>query len=326
MSRTTKYLLIAGFLLLVIAGLVYWYSVTYSLPDISKPQESQLAEQPQKEAPSVVPAKPTCVPKGQVLKGNQRLFVSANLLIAITSDASTYDANLGESHRKLTIYDTENCTPTFSQVLPVDISADYPYYLMPLDTTKGNLIAIIGSSRFYVYDIINKRLSPALKPIFKGERYLEDGQSGGIVGLETYGKYLVGYTQDQGMFAYNMTIPQNPKQEQPFAEYQLEDESHTSLFLLKSSGDSVQAIIPKFDANERAMSVSPLMESPQPVSQQVTKSAAINSRFVVMRMRDAKKTPMAIDMKTGRKIELPENIKNKANGEILTWLKNNRQK
>ncbi|NJL76104.1 MAG: hypothetical protein HC892_14855 [Saprospiraceae bacterium] len=137
---------------------------------------------------------------------------------------------------------------------------------------------------------------------------------------------MVGYTQDQGMFAYNMTIPQSPKQEQPFAEYQLEDESHTSLFLLKSSGDSVQVIIPKFNANERAMSVAPLMETPQLISQQVTKSAAANSRFVVMRMRDVKKTPVAIDMKTGSKIELPEDIKSKANGEILTWLKNNQQK
>ncbi|NJL76105.1 MAG: hypothetical protein HC892_14860 [Saprospiraceae bacterium] len=167
MSRTTKYLLIAGTLLLVIAGLFYWYSATYSLSDIPNPQKTQLVEQPQKEASFVVPAKPTCVPKGQVLEGNQRLFVSTNLLIAITADSSTYDANLGESHRILTIYNTDNCTPTFSQVLPVDISADYPYYLMPLDTTKEDLIAIIGSSRFYVYDIINKRLSPALKPTFK---------------------------------------------------------------------------------------------------------------------------------------------------------------
>jgi hypothetical protein len=203
------------------------------------------------------------------------------------------------------------------------MSADYPYYLMPIDSIKGELVAILGNSKFHVYDITNNRMSPALKPAFKGERYLEDAQSGGIVGLETYGKYLVGYTQDQGMFAYNMTIPQNPKQEQPFAEYQQEDESHSSLFLLKATGDSVQAIVPKFNAEERLVSVEPLMEAPQLVSQQITKSTTSNSRFVVIRLRDAQKTPMAIDMKTGRKIELPEGMKSKANGEIINWLKNN---
>jgi hypothetical protein len=263
--------------------------------------------------------KHNCNLTGEVLEGNQKFFHTKNKLIAIVANKSTFDESLGESHRVFVVYNTENCEQILTQTLPINFSPDYPYYLTKIDSVNGELVGIIGVDKFYVYDVANNLLSPALKPKFKGERYMEDAQSGAIVSLEPWGRYIIGYAQDQGMFAYNMTIPRSPKQVDPVAEFEQPNESHSTLFLLSMQEQNDQALVPQYDANNKKMELNPLIESSQGITQQVTKRVG-NRRYVVLRLNDKTKTPVAVDMQTGKRINLPEDLVNSNDTAIEAWL------
>ncbi len=263
--------------------------------------------------------KHNCTLTGEVLEGNQKFFQAKNKLMAILADKSTFDESLGESHRVFVVYNTENCEQIFTQTLPINFSPDYPYYLTKVDSVNGELVGIIGVDKFYVYDVANNLLSPALKPKFKGERYMEDAQSGAIVSLEPWGRYIIGYAQDQGMFAYNMTIPRSPKQVDPVAEFEQPNESYATLFLLSMQEQNDQALVPQYDANNKKMELNPLIESTQGITQQVTKRAG-NRRYVVLRLNNKSKTPVAVDMQTGKRINLPDDLINSNDTAIEAWL------
>ncbi|NJK82740.1 MAG: hypothetical protein HC912_01935 [Saprospiraceae bacterium] len=260
-----------------------------------------------------------CILEGTVLEGNQKFFATKNRLVAVIANQSTFDESLGESHRLLVVQNTENCESILEQTLPVNFSPDYPYYLTKIDSVKGELVGIIGVDKFYVYDIANNVLSAPLKPTFKGERYMEDAQSGAIVSLEPWGRYVIGYAQDQGMFAYNMTIARSPKQINPVAEFEQPNESYSTLFLLSMEAQNDQALVPQYDANNKKMELNPLIETAQGITQQTTKRAG-NRRYVILRLNDKTKTPVAVDMQTGKRIELPEDLTNSNDTAIEAWL------
>ncbi|MEL6721576.1 MAG: hypothetical protein AAFP82_22960, partial [Bacteroidota bacterium] len=190
----------------------------------------------------------------------------------------------------------------------------------PIDSIKGELVGVQGTDRLYVFDVANNLLSPVLNPDFKSNRQLEDAQSGAIVGMETWGRYLIGYVEDKGAFVYNLTIPKSPKQENAFAEYKQEDGSFASLFLLKEKGDDMQAVLPEYDMNQRKFALNPLLEEATNISQQINKNA-LNNRYIVLRAQDEARTPIAIDMEKNVRVELSTDMQGKSTQEILEWMK-----
>ncbi|MEM9887186.1 MAG: hypothetical protein AAF849_14930 [Bacteroidota bacterium] len=269
-----------------------------------------------------LPESHDCTIDTEVYEGNQQWFRGQSVLVAITADESTFDESLGVGHRLLVAYDTEDCSEIFKEILPVSVSADYPYYLTPVDSLKGELVGILGADRFFIYDVANNRLSKALNPKFRGNRELEDAQSGAIIGMETWGRYVIGYAEDKGSFVYNMTIPETPKQETAFAEYKQSDGSFASLYLLKEQEDNVQAVLPEYDLNERVFRLNPLMKEAAKISQQINKNA-LNNRYIVLRMQNENRTPVAIDMEKSQRISLPDAVQSKSTQEILEWVKKN---
>jgi len=267
-----------------------------------------------------LPESHDCNVEGEVYEGNQQWFRGKNTLVAITANESTFDEALGASHRALVAYNTEDCSEIFREVLPVSVSADYPYYLTPIDSIKGELVGVQGTDRLYVFDVTNNILSPVLNPDFKSNRQLDDAQSGAIVGMETWGRYLIGYAEDKGAFVYNLTIPKSPKQENAFAEYKQKDGSFASLFLLKEKGNNMQAVLPEYDLNQRKFELNPMLAEATDISQQVNKNA-LDNRYIVLRMQDEARTPIAIDMEKNVRVELPADMKTKGTQEIVEWMK-----
>lgn len=287
-------------------------TTTQASEEIGIPEESDIVVE--------LPESHNCKIETEVYDGNQQWFRGKNTLVAITADESTFDEALGASHRVLVAYNTEDCSETFREVLPISVSADYPYYLTPIDSIKGELVGVQGTDRFYVFDVTNNVLSPVLNPDFKSNRQLDDAQSGAIVGMETWGRYLIGYAEDKGAFVYNLTIPKSPKQENAFAEYKQKDGSFASLFLLKEKGDDMQVVLPEYDMNQRQFALNPLLAEATNISQQVNKNA-LDNRFIVLRAKDEARTPIAIDMEKNMRVELPMDMKGKSTQEIVEWMK-----
>ena len=261
-----------------------------------------------------------CKVEGEVLENNQKWIPERDRLIAIVADKSTEDPDFGESHRLVRVYDSEACEVIFKQELPVNVSPDYPYYLMGVDSMDRRLVGILGTGQFYVYDLDNNLISPALKPQFKGQRYLDDAQSGNILQMETIGRYVVGYSEDIGPFVYNLTIPKSPKQEQPIAEYKVSERDFSSLFLLKAEEGKQYAILPEYNAENRSFALNTLTEEATPMSSQLTKSGK-DTRYVVLRTTGTKPTAVAVDMQTKKRIALPAAIATKNTQEVLAWVK-----
>ncbi len=263
-----------------------------------------------------------CKVTDNVLENNQKWIPERDRLVAIVADETTEDPDFGESHRLVRVYNSETCEVIFNEELPVNVSPDYPYYLMGVDSMDRRLVGILGTGQFYVYDLDNNLLSPALKPQFRGQRYLDDAQSGNILQMETIGRYVVGYSEDIGPFVYNLTIPTSPKQEQPLAEYKVSERDFSSLFVLKAEDDKQYAIVPEYNAENRSFALNTLTESPTAVNTQLTKSAR-TSRYVVLRMKNEQKTAIAVDMQTKKRIELPEAVAGKNTQEVMTWVNAN---
>ena len=153
-----------------------------------------------------LPESHECSISTEVYEGNQHWFRGQNVLVAVTADESTFDEALGASHRLLVAYNTKDCSEIFKEILPVSVSADYPYYLTPIDSIKGELVGILGADRFFIFDAANNQLSKALNPKFRSNRQMEDAQSGAIIGMETWGRYVIGYVEDGGSFVYNLSL------------------------------------------------------------------------------------------------------------------------
>ena len=313
MSGFLKKIAFVGFLLLCVAACKEpaKNNTSTNTPDVKTPPTSQ-------PIPKVLKKK-ECKIKENILKGNQKIVDGKNTLIGIVADEEG-------SHRKLEIYNTSTCELIKSEILPVNISADFPYLIADIIYNKNShLVAIKGYGAVYCYDVENQKLMDALIPDFLNERIAADASSGKIKHLEVWENYLIGYAEDIGAFVFDLTNTMQPKNLLPAAEFDLsegEGEDFASLFFLKSQNgkNTYQAIAPSYDYDNFQFQVNPLFETPKDVNISISKKERGN-RFIVLKMKD--KNVFAVDMEAQKNVALPDQIKNKTTQEILNWLKKN---
>lgn len=270
-------------------------------------------------APTLSP--PECQVNGEVLDGNRVWIKSPDVLAVIKADESTATEGMGPSHRILEILDGRSCEQKFQATLPVNTSPDFPYYIAEVQYNSiSNIIGIQGFYKVMICDLEQNYKLTELKPEFFLEREYDDPQSGMVQRLEVWEDYLLGYTQDLGAFAFDLSDRNAPKAVLPFAEWQDPDNSrYHSMFLLPTEG-GVQAILPFYDAEEDNFMIYPLFDQPQQVSDQVTKSAR-NNQFLVLRQQNEGRTPIAIDLGARDLVDLPANVATKNTQEIIKWMR-----
>lgn len=247
-------------------------------------------------------------------------------MIVISADQSTYDANLGDSDRILEVFNTTDCSSLLKTTLPINRSADFPYYLATNCYEQVNkVVGIQGYSNFYFYDAENKKLSNPLVPDFLTEREMVDAQSGMIRGLMVWGHYILGHSIDNGPFAFDIIDKSNPKPVLPVAEYAIPNtEEFRYLFLLEAGNGRYQAIYPvsDIDAGGNLFEVQKLFSQALQVETSVPKNARNNRYIVLQDYTDPdKEKRVAIDMFKQKNVPLPDDIATKKTAEILTWLK-----
>lgn len=271
----------------------------------------------------------TCQPKGKILDGNQKLVKDQHTLICITADDTTHDKQFGDSHRVLEIYDTRTCKLINREVLPINRSPDFPYYIADIIFNKNShLVAIKGFGNLYCYDTKGQKLLQPLVPKFMNERVGQDAQSGQVKHLEVWENYLIGYALDFGGFVFDLTDVRNPKTLKPAAEYDLSNgnkEAFSSLFFLKSENEETyQIIAPFYDNEEMRFYVNSLFENPKFVSPFVPKEDEEN-RFVVIRTQEKPPQTIVVDMNKQSQLEVPKDIASQKAQVILDWLNENKK-
>jgi hypothetical protein len=272
-----------------------------------------------------VPVRPDCQIPGTILDGNQFWAKTENLLVTISADKETLDPDLGDSHRILTIYDGNNCQQVFKEVLPVNLSADFPYYLS--DITYNNLskvVAIRGFDKLFILDMASRKLSKPMTPKFLNNRFTEDAQSGMIQRLEVWERYMIGIATGMGAFVFDLSNPQQPSPVLPIAEYELEKGvRYNSLFALKSSDadDGYQLMMPDFDYENETFQINPLLPKPANVDININRQFRNNRQLVLKEMTGNEKRPIAIDMSKMKKYDLPAEVAAMKDTEIIEWMK-----
>jgi hypothetical protein len=286
-------------------------------------EASTNVEPEQPTTPSLTP--PDCQIDAEVLDGNRVWIKSKDVLAVVKADESNVNEEMGPSHRVLEILDGRSCEQKFQAKLPENTSPDFPYYIAEIQYNNvSNIIGIQGFYKVMICDLEQNYKLTELKPEFFLEREYGDPQSGMIQRLEVWEDYLLGYTQDLGAFAFDLSDRNAPKAVLPFAEWQDPDNSrYHSMFLLPTEG-GVQAILPFYDAEEDNFMLYPLFDTPQQVSDQVTKSAR-NNQLLVLRKQDEGKTPIAIDLGARDLVDLPASIASKNTQEILKWMRAQQQ-
>lgn len=270
-------------------------------------------------------SRPTCKLVGSVMEGNMFWAEPLGKLVVISAEEETKDANLGESHRILSVYD-QQCKQLFRQVLPVNFSPDFPYFLSEITYNKvSNQIAIRGYDKFYIFNLENLKLTNALSPKFQNKRFVEDAQSGSIKRLELWENYLIGFAASMGPFVYDLSNPETPSAVMPQAEFPIvKGEQYNTMFLLRSTdGDKeYQALLPDYDYDKENFKLNILFEKPMKFQPVINKSFKDN-RFILLKeqVEGGNPIPHAVDMKERKIIELPAELTGKKDGEILTWLK-----
>lgn len=271
-----------------------------------------------------VPPQHGCTLVGNILPKNQLWLEDQKILFVIKADSSTYDQNLGDSHRILEVYDTENCNRTKREILPINESPDFPYYLARITYNQtSQLVAVRGFKQIFVYDLANDELLPIVEPQFSEEIFTVDAQSGLIQIMELWENYIVGFAQDNGAFVINLENKQQPQSVLPFALWKDEQERPHALFLLPSQLGGFQAIIPSYNSGNGAFSVNPIFDQPQEIDTE-NPAGTVDSRYLVFRGSPGDKGQgIAIDISKRSLIDLPPNIAQGNNKSILNWLEQN---
>lgn len=266
------------------------------------------------------PEPKACEVQGKILDGNKLVLRDLQLMLCIVADSSTYDADYGDSHRILEVYETRECRRIERKELPVNVSPDFAYFLAEITYNNSSRIAAIrGFNTIYLYDLENRRLLPAISPRYASERFGEDAQSGMIVHLELWEDYLIGYARDNGCFAFDLRNDQEPKAIMPYAEYKTANEEFNAMFLLESHLGGTQAIVPSFDPDSSKFAINPLLAQPQELLTETVRSAK-NNRYVVIRKATDNKA-LAVDLLRCKPLDLPDEVALKPVQEVLKWAK-----
>lgn len=266
-----------------------------------------------------------CRVAGKMLDEGASVWIrSQEILVAVTADSSTFDADYGDSYRVLEVYDTRNCSLVERRVLPVNLSPDFPYYVAEISYNKVHQMAAVrGFKTIYLYDAENRRWLPELKPQFASARSGADAQSGMIQRLELWEDYLIGYAQDFGAFAFNLADKAKPAPVLALAEYKPASGIAQSLFLLPVQG-AFQAISPNYDGNSGTFSVNPMLDTPVALKTDIQKSAT-NNRYIVLRENSQANTAYAFDLAKNERVALPAEVAAQPTQEVLAWIRANRK-
>lgn len=270
--------------------------------------------------------KPDCNIDGSVLKANEFWAKDENLIVAVVAAPETNDPTFGESHRILEVYDGNTCERTLREILPVNFSPDFPYYLSDITyNSVSRLIAIRGFDKFYIFDLTNKKLTGPIVPKYLNERFAEDAQAGMIKRLEVWEDFLIGYAQSMGSFVFDLSDPAKPKAVLPAAEYEVvEDTEYNSLFFLLSTdkANGTQALIPHFDHENEVFSIGALFRKPVKLEAQIARNVRDN-RFIVIKelLGGTGSRPIGIDMLERKKVDIPDDIAQQKTTAIVEWMK-----
>ncbi len=263
--------------------------------------------------------KPDCQVAGTFLEGNELWLKERNRLLYILADSTTQDQDLGESHRVLAIYNTKDCSLVDRQVLPIDESADFPYYIAEINYNNlSQLVAIKGSRTIYCYDLQREQLLKVLRPNFKNKRLAVDTSAGMINRLEVWENYLIGYADQYGAFVFKLEKGENPRAILPAAEYALGENNFSSLFLLTSAGGKYQAIIPSYDYDAEKFKINPLFQVAKTIDANIPSNIQDN-RFLILKEKEST-IPIAIDMRAQASVDLPAEMQAAKTKAILEWL------
>ena len=267
-----------------------------------------------------------CEITGKALDKNIFRMDDVAQMIAISADESTHDADLGDSHRILEVFNTTDCSSLLKTTLPINRSADFPYYLASNCYEKNNqIVGIQGYLDFYFYDAENQKLSKSIEPEFQTEREMVDAQSGMVRGLTVWGHYILGQAIDMGQFAFDISDKSNPMPVFPVAEYKIPNTSeYRYLFILDAGNERSQAFIPvtDIDAGGNLFEVQKLFPQALKVETSVPKNVR-NNRYIILKdfTDPNQEKRVAIDMFAQKNVVLPNDIATKKTTEILTWLK-----
>lgn len=292
------------------------------------PSQEKTGDQPQDSssvAANAIPAQPShnCTPAGKMLDGNQLFIRQAQRLMVIVADSSTFDSDLGDSHRILEVYNTANCERIDRKVLDINESPDFPYYLAQINYNNGTtIVGIRGASNVYCYDVGNLKLSKAIQPKFLNERLSEDAQSGHILRLEVWEDFLVGFSQDKGVFAFSVAKNEmTVKPVLPIAEFQTAEGGYNSLFAFPFPEGKTQLALPDYTYESDVFSINPMFEEPQAITTQLGSNVR-NNRFLVL-PRQGQGGAIGIDMHKKTRVALPAEVENQPVQSILKWMREN---
>lgn len=262
-----------------------------------------------------------CPNGGKILEGNKLVLNDKALIAYIVADSTTNDAEFGESHRVLAIYNADNCEEVERLTLPLNTTPDYAYYLAKVNyNNAGNILGIRGFDKVFCYDLDNKKLLSPLQPSYLSERYGEDAQSGMILRAEVWENFLIGFAKDEGTFAFDLSDKSAIKKIMPIAEYEVNETEFASLFAFPMVDGGWQLVLPQFDYEKSEFSINPILAEPTDVETNIAKNVK-NNRFLVLREKNETKGAIAIDMKEYKKVDLPETMKGKTTKQILSWMK-----
>jgi len=246
--------------------------------------------------------------------------------VCIVATDATKDKDLGDSHRVLRVVNTKDCSTILEKTLPINRSADFPYYLVPNTyESKNQILAIQGFSSTYYCDVKNQSLVGPIVPQFLNDKEAVDAQSGMVKGLTIWEHYLLGRSVDFGNFAFDISDVNNPKPVLPVAEYLIpKTAEYNNLFVLEADNGRYQALIPTtdIDAGGSLFELSKLFPQSLDIDPKVAKNVQ-NNRFIVFNNKSNQK--VAVDMFSKKRIDLPGAIASQKTGEVLNWLKSNTQ-
>ena len=272
-----------------------------------------------------LPVRHDCTITNEVLEGNQLWVREANTLIAVTADSTTLDDEFGASHRVLEIYNTETCEQIGREVLPVNVSPDFPYFLAEITyNNESDLVGIRGARTIYIYDVANRRLLPPLKPQYLSTRLTEDAQSGNILRLEVWENYLIGFAEDEGTFAFDLDNAETPQAILPIAEFKTTETEYIPLFAFPSSDGMVQLTLPAYNRETDEYSINALYPTPQKINTTIASNVR-NNRYIVLRKNDGSNTAIAIDMLNRELLDVPANVATQSAQQVLQWARGQNQ-
>jgi hypothetical protein len=235
-----------------------------------------------------------------ILENNLFEEQSMGIYILIKADSATLDEQYGFSQRILEVYDT-NCTRLAREILPINKSPDFPYFLAQKTYNReSHLIAIRGFNDVYLYNLITQRMYPRLIPAFRTARELTDAQSGMIEHIELWEDHLIGYARDFGGFVFDLRPTEGPRPVLPIAEYQNEQGKINTLFLLPSTG-GYQFIMPGYEAEEKALRINPVLSKPMPYD--ISKARQSQSgKLFTFKPANRQLNTVVIDMDKGARV------------------------